>query len=90
MHYVYYLKGAIKNVDDIISKNHGVCIKQYGNGKRPYPQDYMPELDIMNELDAYGISRYHKFIGMLRWEIELGCIDINTEVIFSLQYLLSP
>ena len=43
-----------------------------------------------NELDADIISRYHKFIGTLRWAIELGCIDINTDVSCLSQQLFSP
>ena len=39
MHYVDVLKGDIKNVEDIISKDHGACLKQYGKGKKPYPWD---------------------------------------------------
>ena len=56
----------INNVEDILSNDHGVCLKQYGKGKRPFPQYYRPELDITNKLDADGIIRYQKFIGTLR------------------------
>ena len=45
---------------------------------------------MMNELDTDGIIRYQKFIGMLRWSIDLGRIDINTRVIFLLKKLYSP
>ena len=51
------------NVEGVLSKDHGVCLKQYGKGKRPYPQDYSPKLDITNKLDVDGIIRYQKFIG---------------------------
>ena len=56
----------INNVEDILSNDHGVCLKQYGKGKRPCPQYYRPEQDITNKLDADGIIRYQKFIGTLR------------------------
>ena len=79
MNCVDYLQGDINNIEDIFSKDHEVCIKQYGKGKGPYPHDYMHELNIANKLDAYCISRYQQFIGTLRWAIELGHIYINTE-----------
>ena len=62
MHCVYYLQGDINNMEDILSKYYGACLKQYGKGKRPHPQDYRPKLDITNELYADGIIRYQQFI----------------------------
>ena len=35
MHCVEYLQGDIKNVEDILSKDRGACLKQYGKVKRP-------------------------------------------------------
>ena len=35
MYCVYYLQKYIKNVEDILYKDRGACIKQYGKGKRP-------------------------------------------------------
>ena len=63
------LQGAINNVGYIISKDHGMCLKQYGKGERPYPQDCRPDLGKTNELDAYGFSRYQKFIRTFIWYI---------------------
>ena len=47
-------------------------------------------MDITSELDVDGISRYQKSIRMLRWEIELGRININIGVSFIPQQLFSP
>ena len=65
IHSVDNLQGYIKTVEYILSKDNEACLKQYVKGKRPYPQYYRPELYIINELDIYGIIRYHQFIGML-------------------------
>ena len=81
------LQGDIKNVDDILSRYHGVCIKNRVRRRGHNPQDYRPELDITNELDVDGSIRYHQFIRTLIWVIELGHIYINTELIFLLQQL---
>ena len=78
MNFVDYLQRDIKNVEDIFTKDHGACLKQYGKGERPHPQDYKHKLDTKNGIDAYGISRYQTSTGALRWAIELGCIYINT------------
>ena len=52
-------------MDDILSNYHWVCVKHYCKGKRPYPQDYRPEMDITNELDADSTNRYQNFVGKL-------------------------
>jgi hypothetical protein len=44
------------------------------------PQGYCPELDNTKELDEGSHSRYQQLIGILRWAIELGRIDIYFEV----------
>ena len=41
---------------------------------------YDPELDIYPELDPDAVSFYLRIIGILRWMIELGKIDMITKV----------
>ena len=50
--------------------------KNYG----PLPEKYRPELDDTKELQGEMISRYQQIIGMLRWGVELGRIDILVHV----------
>lgn len=49
--------------------------------------DYKPELDTLPELGQDEITFYQEIIGMLRWVIEIGCVDITTEIsmMFSVQ-----
>ena len=42
--------------------------------------DYDPELDTSPELDPDAVSYYLTIIGILRWMIKLGRIDIITKV----------
>ena len=42
--------------------------------------DYRPEIDISTELDAADASYYQSLIGVLRWIVELGRVDICCEV----------
>jgi hypothetical protein len=46
----------------------------------PFPTDYRPELDITPELTGDEESYFHSQVGVLRWIVELGRIDIVTEV----------
>lgn len=85
-----YVRAAIENVEGMLRSDGSPPLKVYGDCKRPYPKDYRPELDITDELGADGIQRFQELIGMLRWAIELGRIDIITEVSNLSQYLCSP
>jgi hypothetical protein len=52
---------------------------------------YRPELeDVTDELDSELSSRYSQLIGILRWMVELGRIDIYHEVSVLSQYLALP
>jgi hypothetical protein len=56
----------------------------------PFPLNYAPELDTTPELDATHASFYQTQIGVLRWCVELGRIDIITEVSELASYLALP
>ena len=46
----------------------------------PMSNDHRPEIDISPELDAKDAAYYQSLIGILQWMVELGCVDITTEV----------
>ena len=52
--------------------------------------DYDPELDTSPELDTDAASYYLSFIGILRWMIELGRIDIITKVLLLSSHVALP
>lgn len=52
--------------------------------------DYYPEVDISSELDSEMALYYHTFIGVLHWMVELGRVDITTEVLMMLSCLALP
>ena len=54
--------------------------------KQPLPTSYKPETNVSQD----RISRYLQLIGMLRWAIELGRIDIDLEVAMMAPYSASP
>jgi hypothetical protein len=46
----------------------------------PFAGGYKPEIDEGPELDPTRANFYQSQIGILRWCVELGSIDITTEV----------
>ena len=61
MNCVEYLRGAISNVDNLL-KECNSSLKTYGDGKRPYPSAYRPEMDVTSELDAELMNRYQHIV----------------------------
>ncbi|GFH48949.1 hypothetical protein CTEN210_05425 [Chaetoceros tenuissimus] len=88
-----YYEMLLVYVDDILAVSEvaeelvGVFSRR-GDGKRPFPSSYRPELDTSPELE--DISKYQQYIGVLRWACELGRIDILTEVSVLSQHLCNP
>ena len=78
---VGYLKSSIENFDHSLGVDNTV-LNNYGYGNRPYSSRFSPELDVTEELGEELTNRYQKLIGVLRWSIELGRIDILMEVSF--------
>ena len=65
-------------------------MKMFGDGHRPYPPSYRPEMDVSELLSDTLINRYQQPTGMLRWSIELGRLDTQTEVSCLSQHLCVP
>jgi len=61
-----------------------------GSACTPFPSTYKPELDVTWELNADLASRYSQLIGILRWAIEIGRLDIYTETSMLSQHLALP
>ena len=63
-----------------ISKVIPVVEEFYELGKYSYkillPKDYHPEMDESKLLNEEGVSLYQSYMGILRWCVELGRIDI--------------
>ena len=84
-----YVRNAIKTVERLFDEDgEGYVLKS--NAKNPFPSGYRPELDVTDELGDELASRYLQLIGICRWAIELGRIDIFHEVSCLSQYQASP
>jgi hypothetical protein len=58
--------------------------------KTPFPSNWKPELDVTEELDDKKVSRFRQLIGILRWAVELGRLDIYYEVSVLSQFQAMP
>ena len=54
------------------------------------PKEYRPEIDVTEELGHEEASYYQSLIGVLRWMVELGRVDICTEVSMMSSHLALP
>ena len=72
-----YIRVAVNKVVEGLDK----CgLKLKGRAFRPFDSNYHPELDVTEELDDVGVAKFQGYIGTFRWMIELGRLDILTEV----------
>ena len=84
-----YTKNAVQTVEALLHEDgDGFHLKS--TVKQPLPTTYKPELDISRELGPRLTSRFRQLIGILRWAVELGRVDIYYEVASLSQYLASP
>jgi hypothetical protein len=84
-----YVKSAIDVVKRLLEEDgEGYILKS--KAKNPFPSGYRPELDVTEELDKKLGSWYMQIIGILRWAVELGRIDIFLEVSLLLHYEANP
>ena len=68
-----YVKEAIKTVQLELSLIHS---KLPSKCSKPLPNDYQSECDISPFLTDDQTNYYQQLIGILRWALELGRIDI--------------
>jgi hypothetical protein len=82
-----YVKEAVRNVKNWLDKR-GAKLKS----KAPsvLPSNYAPELDASPYCSEDDSSYYQQYIGVLRWAVELGRIDICAEVSIMASYCAAP
>eukprot|EP00978_Attheya_sp_CCMP212_P013954 scaffold35295_cov60-Attheya_sp.AAC.1 len=74
-----YVQEAVRNAKEYLGREYdGHTLLK--SAPTAFVKDYRPELDISEELGSEEASYYQSQIGILRWMIELGRVDIITEV----------
>ena len=72
-----YIQDAVKNVESHLKKKGEYLPKR---ATSPWVRDYRPEVDVTPELTSEEASYFQSLIGVLRWIVELGRVDITMEV----------
>ena len=80
-----YVQAAVRNVRKCLEKqyeekNDHLKFHLPKKALAPMSNDYRPEIDISKELDATDAAYYQSLIGIVRWMVELGRVDICCEV----------
>ena len=82
-----YVKAAIDNVEEVLGRTNQRLPAKCGTILK---SGYQPELDTSQELKQDGLQRYQELIGMLRWAVELGRVDILLETALMFSHLALP
>ena len=75
-----YVQEAVKNCEQALKDTYGGTYKLLKHAPNPFPMGYKPELDLSTPLDPELASYYQSLIGVMRWMVEIGRIDIAVEV----------
>jgi hypothetical protein len=79
--------GAVENVQSYL-KTQNLVLPAKATG--PLQPNYRPELDVSPELNPNDASNYQSLIGILRWIVELGRVDICCEMSMLSSHLALP
>jgi hypothetical protein len=74
-----YVKNAIKVVEALLLEDDPTATLK-STARNPFPSGYKPELDVTPEWNDELASRFLQLVGILRWAIEHGRIDIFVEL----------
>ncbi len=80
----------MKNVEDYIEKQSDPRWKLPVKAETPMQTSYRPGLDVSPELEPQEAAYYQSLIGILRWIVELGRVDICLEVSMMSSHLALP
>jgi hypothetical protein len=82
-----YVLASVKNVEESLAKR-GLFLPT--RCYTPLASDYRPEHEVSAELKSDGVQVYQELIGVLRWAVELGRVDILLEVSLMATYMAMP
>ena len=85
-----YVNQAVKNCQTYLTEKLNDRYRLPTRADNPFPTTYCPDTDTTEPLDPECSSFYQHLIGVLRWMVELGRVDIATEVSMLSSYLAYP
>ena len=71
-----YIKAALDTIEKLLADTGKHLPSKC---KTPISSGYRPELDTTLELNAEGLQKYQEMIGMLRWAVKFGHVDMLLE-----------
>ena len=84
-----YVKSAVANVEEKLAKE-GKKLPSKAFTPMSSKHSYSPELDSSDYLEGEELTYFQELIGILRWAIELGRVDIFHEVSILSQFQAAP
>ncbi len=85
-----YVNQADKNCQTYLSDKLNDKYKIPTRADNPFPTNYCPDIDATAPLDPGCLSFYQHLIGVMRWMVKLGRVDVATKVSMLLSYLVCP
>ena len=85
-----YVQTAVKNVETHVAKVNDARLQLPTRADTPLKASYRPELDVSPELDTANAAYYQSLIGVLRWIVELGRMDVCLEVLMMSSHIALP
>ena len=82
-----YVQSAIANVERYLKTKNESLPKR---ASAPFTTNYRPEIDISRMLNPTESAYYQSLIGILRWIVELGRVDITCEVSMMASMMAMP
>ena len=80
----------MKNVETHVAKVNDARWQLPTKADTPLKASYRPELDVSPELDTANAAYYQSLIGVLRWIVELGRVDVCLEVSMMSSHIALP
>ena len=78
------------NVEAYLNSEDSKHWKMPNKADTPLTTSYRPELDVSRELNVDDAAYYQSLIGILRWIVELGRVDVCLEVSMMSSHLALP
>jgi hypothetical protein len=82
-----YIQEAVKSIETYLDE-HGLSLP--AKATTPLTSNYRPELDVSPKLDPERANYYMSLIGILRWSVEIGRMDITCEVSMMSSHMALP
>ena len=85
-----YVQTAVKNVEAYLDSQDSKHWRMPNKADTSLTTTYRPELDVSRELNVADAAYYQSLIGILRWIVELGQVDVCLEVSMMSSHLALP